>query len=265
MQGDIYMTLGNTERVYQADQMNISPSIDAQIYGYRGDWVIGGLEVKNLTSTSVTLTAGRAMIQGRLIELKADTTYNFTSSGTVFLGVKGDLTQQNTINSDGSVQNNQYTFGVFTETYGNLLNGDVEAVIGLHRLSVSGNQTTSSVMVWKYFETATLVKQDQFTDYDGQPAIAVRYGNIVTLYGALKPIRDINFGNGWGAFNVPESMRPVDGVIRYRQQGSGMNTFLIEMGSDGWGLLSRYGTTSAGTTPNGSWLNIHHTYAIKKF
>lgn len=256
------MTLQSNEVVYQADQMAISPSVDSQINGYKGDWILGGLQVKSIGGTAITITAGRAIVQGRLIELKTDTTYNFTGTGTVYFGVKGDLSQSNAINSDGSTVNNQYTFGVFTSTYGNLLNGDVETVIGLYSIAI-GVTTTTSALVKPYFEYANLTYQARFTGYSSQEPFAVRNGNTVTIYGALTTVSDTNFGGGWGAFNIPQSMRPTKGQVRYVQQGSGMNTFLIELGADGWGTLSRYGTTTAITTPKGAWLNIGHTFILQ--
>jgi len=146
------MTLANTELVYQADFMNVSPSADGAVFSGIGNRIITGL-VPTLVNGSVQVTAGKALVQGRLFELTETKTYTPTSTGLQYLGLMADLTQQN---QDGdTVRNNQYTVGFFTSQSGDLIKGDTKANIPIWLVngtnSVSfANQITSGIYPnWK--------------------------------------------------------------------------------------------------------------------
>lgn len=257
------MTLGTNERVYQSDTMNIAPTVDATIYGYQGDWILGGLKVLSVSATSIRLSAGKALLQGRLFELKADTTYTFSGTGTLYIGLHGDLTKQNYSSGDGGVTNNQFDVGVYSSVYGNLNQGDVEAVIGLYQISINGASVSTKQLVWSYIEEVKLQPENRFSDYSNQPTYAKRVGNQVTLIGAMTVNKDTWFGGGWGAVTLPESMRPQKGTYVYLAQGSQMNRFLISIDGSGVLILSRYGVTDPNTrVDKGSWLNISTSFGI---
>lgn len=263
MQGDIYMTLGTNERVYQSDMMNIAPSVDATIYGYQGDWILAGLKILSVSATAIRLSAGKALLQGRLFELKADTTYTIRGTGTQYLGLHGDLTKQNTTSGDGGITNNQFDVGVYSSVYGNLNQGDVEAVIGLYQISINGASVSTKQLVWNYIEEVKLQPENRFSDYSNQPTYAKRVGNQVTLIGAMTVSQDTWFGGGWGTVHLPESMRPTKGAYVYLSQGSQMNRFLITIDSSGLLTFSRYGTTDPNTrVDKGSWLNISTSFGL---
>ena len=147
------MTLASTELVYQADYMNVSPSADGAVFSGIGNRIITGL-VPSLVNGAVSVTAGKALVQGRLFELTATNTYTpTTTTGTQYLGLIVDLTQQN---QDGDVvQNNQYTVGFFSSPSGDLNKGDTKANIPIWVLngttSVSfANQVTAGIYPnWK--------------------------------------------------------------------------------------------------------------------
>ena len=257
------MTLGTNERVYQSDMMNIAPTVDATIYGYQGNWILGGLKVLSVSATSIRLSVGKALLQGRLFELKADTTYTISGTGTVYLGLHGDLTKQNSSSGDGSVTNNQFDVGVYSSVYGNLNQGDVEAVIGLYQISINGASVSTKQLIWNYIEEVKLQPENRFSDYPGQPTYARRVGSQVTLIGAMTVNQDTRFGDGWGAVTLPESMRPKKGAYVYLAQGSQMNRFLIQIEMSGVLTLSRYGVTDSNTNVyNGAWLNISTSFGI---
>lgn len=134
------MTLENTELVYQADFMNVSPSADGAVFSGIGNRIITGL-VPSLINGAVQVTAGKALVQGRLFELTATKTYTpTTTTGTQYLGLMVDLTKSNV---DGStVTNNQYTVGFFDNPSGSLPSGDSKANIPLFKMT-----GTTSVVV----------------------------------------------------------------------------------------------------------------------
>lgn len=120
------MTLANTELVYQSDYMNVSPSADGAVFSGIGNRIITGL-VPTLVNGSVQVTAGRALVQGRLFELTSTATYTPSTNTGQYLGLIADLTKQN---QDGEiVQNNQYTVGFFSTPSGDLNKGDTKANI----------------------------------------------------------------------------------------------------------------------------------------
>lgn len=147
------MTLANTELVYQADFMNVSPSADGAVFSGIGNRIITGL-VPSLINGAVQVTAGKALVQGRLFELTATKTYTpTTTTGTQYLGLMVDLTQSNV---DGNtVTNNQYTVGFFNNPSGNLPIGDSKANIPLFKLTgttsvvVAPEMNGSTVRTWQ--------------------------------------------------------------------------------------------------------------------
>ena len=147
------MTLANTELVYQADFMNVSPSADGAVFSGIGNRIITGL-VPSLINGAVQVTAGKALVQGRLFELTATKTYTpTTTTGTQYLGLMVDLTQSNV---DGNtVTNNQYTVGFFNNPSGNLPMGDSKANIPLFKMTgttsvvVAPEMNGSTVRTWQ--------------------------------------------------------------------------------------------------------------------
>lgn len=152
------MTLANTELVYQADFMNVSPSADGAVFSGIGNRIITGL-VPSLINGAVQVTAGKALVQGRLFELTATKTYTPTATtGTQYLGLMVDLTKSNV---DGNtVTNNQYTVGFFDNPSGNLPMGDSKANIPLFKMT-----GTTSVMVAPEMNGSTVRTWQPNTQY----------------------------------------------------------------------------------------------------
>lgn len=146
------MTLANTELVYQSDYMNVSPTADGAVFSGIGNRIITGL-VPSMVNGAVQVTAGKALVQGRLFELTSTTTYTPSTNTGQYLGLIADLTKQN---QDGdTVQNNQYTVGFFSSPSGDLNKGDTKANIPIWLVngttSVSfANQVTAGIYPnWK--------------------------------------------------------------------------------------------------------------------
>lgn len=147
------MTLANTELVYQADFMNVSPSADGAVFSGIGNRIITGL-VPSLINGAVQVTAGKALVQGRLFELTATKTYTpTTTTGTQYFGLMVDLTKSN-LDGD-TVTNNQYTVGFFDTPSGNLPMGDSKANIPLFKMTgttsvvVAPEMNGSTVRTWQ--------------------------------------------------------------------------------------------------------------------
>lgn len=262
------MALQSNEVIYTADLMNISPANDAQIYGMSGNWILNGLSVVSSNATSITLSAGRAIIQGRLFELKANTEYQLNSQAG-FIGLTIDLTQTNTEDALGVVQNNQFTVGFGASEFGDTLQGDVIAFVGLYAVDGKGKYTQHTFNYYRKEVKLTDWGYGYFQDYSaGDVPTAIRQGRTVTIYGAVK--NKYSFGRvnssgkpERGIFRVlPPDMRPPMKVYSL-EQGSGYSMFLLQIDTNGeMSIIRGRMGGSEYTFPAGSWFNIHCTYNI---
>ncbi len=254
------MTLNSNEIVYTADFMNISPANDAQIYGMGGNYILGGLEIRDVTSTSATLTAGRALIQGRLFELKANTQYTLTAGISQYLGLEIDLTKENVDDGMGNITNNQFTVKSNDREYGDTLSGDVSAFVAFYKISSDGSTTQK---IFKYSDVAKPEWIGTFSDYDDeQSVVAVKEGKLVQIYGAVtnKYTTPVD-GEFLNICQFPDGFRPKY-QINERHQGSQMNTFWMQITTDGRVLINRFGNTSNIKAQPGSWWPIGTTFTV---
>lgn len=257
------MTLQSNEVVYTADLMNISPSNDAQIYGMSGNWILNGLSVVSSNATSITLSAGRAIIQGRLFELKANTEYQVNSQAG-FIGIEIDLTQTNSEDDAGMVQNNQFTVGFGASEFGDTLQGDVNAFVGLYAVDGKGGYTQHTFYYHRKQVGLTDWGYGYFQDYStARKPTAIRSGKTVSIYGAVKNKYTTNPDNE-NIFRVlPIDMRPY-ADINIVSQGSGNGIFMLRITPNGEMSISR-GRMGASDYkfPTGSWFNINCTFNIE--
>ena len=104
---------------------------------------------------------------------------------------------------------------------------------------------------------------DQWTTYystsGGNRPTASKYGRIVTLSGTVKTLQARTSTGNWNIGNVPAGCEPLQRMA-LRQQGSGMNTFLLLINTDGSINIERYGSTSDIAVPSGAFLPINCTY-----
>lgn len=109
--------------------------------------------------------------------------------------------------------------------------------------------------------SASVILADGFEVYSPtQSPIAMRSGNNVTLFGAVKNVNAVPASAQVTVATLPRAYWPAFSVS-YVQQGSGKNTFLVQInGSNGTIQVSRYGTGSNVDIPAGSWLNIGYSY-----
>jgi len=248
------MTLNTNEIVYTADLMNISPANDAQIYGKDGNYILSGLEIRAVTSTSATLTAGRALIQGRLFELKANTQYTLTAGTSQYLGLEIDLTKENTDDGAGNITNNQFTVKSNDREYGDTRLGDIQSFVAFYQIDTQN--LTSKTMVYKKYQ---LIPLDGYGDVGfppiGDPTI-LRDGKTVTVYAAVKNSGTIGNDNQWRTVRIlPDGFRPYQSI----------NYFIVESGKiievrilpDGTlSIINRSGAT----IPAGTWFHLYTTF-----
>lgn len=235
------MTLNTNEIVYTADYMNISPANDAQIYGLSGDWIISGLQLTSITATSAVLTAGKAIIQGRLFELKANTTYSLTAGQTQYLGLGIDLSQSNSDDGQGNVTNNQFTVGTSMTVFGDTRLGDIQAFVGLYQVNPSNS--TSTQLVFPYYFTKDMTSgygdvgfpADTIT---GRPKVR-RIGKNVQVTGVLNNAYAVNNGQANMVMRtLPEGCRPTNRL--FGTTPSGGRVYEVDIDTNGNILLTNY-------------------------
>ena len=235
------MTLNTNEIVYTADLMNISPANDAQIYGKDGNYILSGLEIRDVTPTSATLTAGRALIQGRLFELKANTKYSLTAGTSQYLGLEIDLTKNNIDDGMGNITNNQFTVKSNDMEYGDTRLGDIQSFVAFYQ--VNTQTQTSTQLVFPYYFT-----QDLTSGYGdvGFPAdtrsvrpIVRRIGKNVQVHGVLNNKYTVNNGQSNLVMRtLPAGCRPMQRV--YGTSPSGGAVFEVDIDTNGNILLTNF-------------------------
>ena len=87
-------------------------------------------------------------------------------------------------------------------------------------------------------------------------------GRVITLSGAFKNNVILPSADETVMGYVPEWAYPTQD-INFRVNGSGINTFLLKIKSNGEITASRYGTTSIIDVPSGAWLNLSCVYSAK--
>lgn len=256
------MTLQNNEVVYTADLMNIAPGNDAQIYGMSGNWILNGLSVVSSNATSITLSAGRAIIQGRLFELKANTEYAVNSRAG-FIGLNIDLTQTNS-EDNNVVTNKQFTFGYGASEFGDTLQGDVNAFVGLYAVDGKGGYTQHTFYYYRKQVSFTDWGNNYFTNYSkDQEPIAIREGRSVSITGGLRNRYTFNYNEGGIVRVLPIDMRPAREIITL-EQGSQNTIFMLGIRPNGEMYINRGRNGGSNYNfPAGSWFNIHANYNIE--
>ena len=89
-----------------------------------------------------------------------------------------------------------------------------------------------------------------------------RIGKEVYLRGTATPAEDIpGSATEITMFNLPEGVRPSKDVTKICQ-GTGKNTWLLMVNTDGRVTFSRYGISGSVTAKNGSWLVFEINFTI---
>lgn len=172
------MTLLSGEKVYQSDLMRLTPNSDAQIYGYQGNYILKGLDITS-TSNGAVISPGRAIIQGRLFVLETSVSLSFSSAG--YIGLMFDLSQDNSVDVDGNVTNNQFTFGFGTAGYfgGNMLDGDILGGVPMWTINNQGAISAQNVYPYKIPQEQNFTFSYPFDEHFQTYTYMSRIGNTI--------------------------------------------------------------------------------------
>ena len=89
----------------------------------------------------------------------------------------------------------------------------------------------------------------------------VKWGKVVTVYGAVSPRSQVAAGGSLNIGTVPDGYRPIMGSIGWVCQGSGGSVWHLDIESSGAMTASRYrnGATNI-AIPTDAWLSVFVTY-----
>lgn len=251
------MTLNTNEIVYTADLMNISPANDAQIYGKDGNYILSGLEIRAVTSTSAILTAGRALIQGRLFELKANTQYTLTAGISQYLGLEIDLTKENSDDGLGNITNNQFTMKSNDREYGDTRLGDVQSFVAFYQVNTQTQTSTQLVQPYYDFRLLDGYGDVGFPDFNNiETPRLIKQGKVVSIYGAVKNSSGISGTATWLDVRIlPSLYRPYQNI----NKAIVLNGKLSEMRIDTNGTIQVINRTGAGLN-SGQFIPLSFTF-----
>ena len=103
---------------------------------------------------------------------------------------------------------------------------------------------------------------ENYNNYSGVNPQYRRIGKEVYLRGTATPTKDIpGSATESTMFNLPEGVRPSKDVPEICQ-GTGKNTWLLIVNTDGKVTFSRYGISDSVTAKKGNWLVFETNFAI---
>lgn len=252
-----------TLKGYQFDKAKVTPEADAQLYSYLAqsydNKIISGLTA-TATGLNVYLAAGKALVQGRLVEngQQAQLTAQANKIGYVCIVI--DLTQTNT--STGTPGMSDYL------PVNNQLR--LELVDVLNQQDLNSGGLIYTFPIYSYVSTGTSValtklernyyKATESTVIDlgwGLKVTAIRSGKYIFVNGTATPAS--NAGTSGGAnvgVRVPEGFRPPSGQeVTIKLQGNNGQWGSYVVTSDG-NIKLITGGMNVGYTfyVNGAWV-----------
>lgn len=119
----------------------------------------------------------------------------------------------------------------------------------------------------KEYGNADFSYEEGFSAYstvanNSQEPRASKFGRVVNLTGAYKTTVARDSTAAFTLGKVPNGCEPLHDV-RLRQQGTGQNSYLLVIDTNGNLKGERYGVGTNTAVPNGVWLNINATYISK--
>jgi len=103
-----------------------------------------------------------------------------------------------------------------------------------------------------------------FKAYNNDNEVAPQYrrtGDIVEIRGQVAPTSEIASGGTAIIFILPEGYRPSKSVFTLCQ-GSGKNSWLLQVYADGRVTFGRYGTNANASCPTSAWLPFYFTFLV---
>ena len=218
---------------YQFDKAKVTPEADAQLYSYLAQTsdnkVISGLTA-TATGLNVYVSAGKALVQGRLIENSQQMQLTAQANKTGYVCVTIDLTQTNTATgtpgtSDYTPVNNQLRLELVNVLNQQNLNNDgLIYTFPIYSYSTTGTSVTLTKLTANYWGR----KERSFNLSYGITANITRVGNMVELMVSSQPGTIISTGIKDVGNSIPAGYRP-HGMFRMPlvRRDTGASTMIV--------------------------------------
>ena len=221
---------------YQFDKAKVTPEADAQLYSYLAkasdNKVISGLTA-TATGLNVYVAAGKALVQGRLVEVTQQHQLTAQANKTGYVCITIDLTQNNT--STGTPGTSGYS------PVNNQLR--LELVDVLNQQDLNSGGLIYTFPLYSYVSTGATValtkldksffKKLETTTIDlgwGMPVVLTKKDGVVSANGTATP--SSNAGST-GSFDlgvkVPDGFRPLNsGILMARGNNAQWSNYIVK-------------------------------------
>ena len=221
---------------YQFDKAKVTPEADAQLYSYLAkasdNKVISGLTA-TATGLNVYVAAGKALVQGRLVEVTQQHQLTAQANKTGYVCITIDLTQNNT--STGTPGTSGYS------PVNNQLR--LELVDVLNQQDLNSGGLIYTFPLYSYVSTGATValtkldksffKKLETTTIDlgwGMPVVLTKKDGVVSANGTTTP--SSNAGST-GSFDlgvkVPDGFRPLNsGILMARGNNAQWSNYIVK-------------------------------------
>ena len=246
---------------YQFDKAKVTPEADAQLYSYLAkasdNKVISGLTV-TATGLNVYVAAGKALVQGRLVEVTQQHQLTAQANKTGYVCITIDLTQNNTSTGTPGTSgylpvNNQLRLelvDVLNQQY--LNSGGLIYTFPLYSYVSTGATVTLTKIDKSFF------KKLETTTIDlgwGMPVVLTKKDGVVSANGTTTP--SSNAGST-GSFDlgvkVPDGFRPLNsGILMARGNNAQWSNYIVK--TDGSVTIATGGMNTGYTFyVSGTWV-----------
>ena len=202
---------------YQFDKAKVTPEADAQLYSYLAqssdNKVISGLTV-TATGLNVYLAAGKALVQGRLVEVTQQHQLTAQANKSGYICITIDLTQDNTSTGTPGTSNylpanNQLRLElVEVLNQQNLNSGGLIYTFPIYSY-VSTGTSVALTKLEKSFIPASTITSISVALFYGITAVFRRQGNLVTVSIVRQGITTLTTGEDiMTKEKVPSGYRP---------------------------------------------------------
>ena len=235
---------------YQFDKAKVTPESDAALYSYLAQGGLDNKVISGLTATAtglnVYVSAGKALVQGRLIENSQQMQLTAQANKTGYVCVTIDLTQTNTSTGSPGTSNympvnNQLRLELVDVLNQQNLNSDgLIYTFPTYSYSTTGTSVTLTKLTANYWGR----KERSFNLSYGITANITRVGNMVELMVSSPPATIISTGVKDVGNSIPAGFRP-HGMFRMPlvRRDTGTSAMIISSQTGAVQLINNTGSS----------------------
>ena len=235
---------------YQFDKSKVTPESDAALYSYLAQGGLDNKVISGLTATATGLNvyveAGKALVQGRLIENGQQMQLTAQANKAGYICITIDLTQSNAATGTPGASNyvpvnNQLRLElVEILNQQNLNNDGLIYTFPIYSYSTTGTSVTLTKLTANYWGR----KERSFNLSYGITANIARVGNMVELMVSSQPGTTIPTGIKDAGNSIPAGYRP-HGMLRMPlvRRDTGASTMIVSQPSGAVQIVNNTGSS----------------------